>query len=208
MKAFFKIATVFVAISLLVSGCQVIKDIFNTMENVKRLQFKLADVSEFNIAGISIGKKATLSEFVMKDIALFTSNVLSKKFPVSFVLTINAKNPNDGKGGRPATKSTISAFPWDLYVNDTKTISGNISKPIYVPGTGQAIDIPIKISMDFFEFFSKYTYKELAQLALSIGGVNGTTSQIKLKAKPAITTPYGTINYPGQLTIMSKEWTN
>jgi len=105
-------------------------------------------------------------------------------------------------------KTSLSSFPWKLYLNDVPTISGNINKPIYVPATGESVNIPIRMKVDFLQFFKDKGYAELVSLALSIGGVNGTSSNIKLKATPTISTSFGDIKYPGELTIMNKEWTN
>ena len=108
----------------------------------------------------------------------------------------------------PATKSTISSFPWDLYINDTQTVSGNIGAPIHVPGTGESINIPIQIQMDFFQFFKDRGYKELGELALAVSGFENHKADIKLKAQPSVSTPIGSFNYPGKLTIVKKSWTN
>ncbi len=208
MKKFISIATLFVAISLATSSCEIFKDVAKTMQNISRLQFKLGSVNNVNISGITLGNRTSVSQFNFGEIATLTKNVASKKFPVAFTLVVNAKNPNDGTGGASATKSTISSFPWDLYINDTQTVSGNIGKPIHVPGTGQSIDIPIQVNIDFFQFFRNKGYKELGELALAIAGVNNYDADIKLKAKPSVSTPYGSIKYPGQLTIVKKSWTN
>jgi predicted small secreted protein len=209
MKKFMIIATLFVAISLVTSSCEVVKDVAKTMQNISRLQFKLGGVNNVNISGITIGNRTSMSQFKFGEIATLTKNVAANKFPVSFTLIVNAKNPNDGTGGSSkSTKSTISALPWDLYINDVQTVSGNIGSNISVPGTGKAIDIPIQIKMDFFQFFKDRGYKELGELALAISGVNNHEADIKLKAQPTVSTPYGPINYPGKLTIVKKSWTN
>lgn len=202
------IVAVLLTISLLTTSCEILQDIINTSSNLKRLQFKVDGVSNFKIGNTGISKKAEISNFGLSDIASFISNVKNKKFPVSFILNINAKNPNDGTGGAPATKSSISAMPWDLYVNETKTISGGIANSVHVPGTGESVTIPLRISFDFMEFFADKGYKDLVNLALAIGGKDGSSSKIKLKAQPVVSTPYGSIKYPGKLTIASKEWTN
>lgn len=202
------IVAILLTFSLLTTSCEILQDIMNASSNLKRLQFKVAGVSNFQIGSTGISNKDNISNFGLSDIASFVSNVKNKRFPVSFILNIDAKNPNDGTGGAPSTKSSISAMPWDLYVNETKTISGGLANSVHVPGTGETVTIPLRISFDFLEFFADKGYKDLVNLALAIGGKDGSASQIKLKAQPVVSTSLGNIKYPGKLTIASKEWTN
>ncbi len=182
--------------------------IYKTLVNISRLKFKLGKINNLTVSGISVEGKTKLSDFNAMDILKLSSSFAGKKFPVSFTLNVKAKNPNDGTGGYPSTNATIKSFPWKLLIDNKETISGNISRPISVPGTGQITTIPIQMNVDLLKFFGDKGYESLIKLALSVAGEKGYSSNIALYAKPTVSSPLGDITYPGELKIVSKQFTN
>ena len=182
--------------------------VYETFVNLTRLQFKLDKVSNFELNGINLSNKKALSDFNSQDLINISVMFSSGKFPVSFVLNVDAKNPNDGTGGYKSTDATIQSFPWRLLIDDKETVSGNISQPIFVPGTGEVTTIPIIIKMDLIEFFQSEGYQSLINLALTLGGKNRSTSRLTLYADPVVNTPLGNISYPGELKIVDHSFTD
>jgi hypothetical protein len=185
-------------------GCSV----FQTLVNVSRLKFKLGQVNNFLVDGISIQGKTSLKDFKAMDVIKLTASVANKSLPVSFTLNVQANNPNDGTGGYPKTNATIKDFPWKLYIENKETISGNLGHPVSVPGTGELITIPIQINLDLYKFFSDKGLEGIIKLAFAVSGEKGYSSNIALYAKPTVTSMIGDITYPGELKIVSKEFTN
>ena len=182
--------------------------VYETFVNLTRLQFKLGKVSNFELNGINLSNKKAMSDFSPLEILNISGMFATGKFPVSFILNVDAKNPNDGTGGYKSTDATIQSFPWRLLIDDKETVTGNISQPISVPGTGEVTTIPIKIQMDLIEFFQNEGYQSLINLALTLGGENGSTSKLTLYADPVVNTPLGNISYPGELKIVDYSFTN
>lgn len=190
---------IFIACLLSVlSACSILQ----TFSNISRLKFKIESVDDFLVNGIAVEGKSKLSDFDSFDVIKLSSVVSSGKLPVSFNLNISVINPNDGSGGFPASGITLKSFPWELYINDNKTISGNIAKPIFVPGVGIDEIIKLKIEMDLLEFFENQGLKEVMNLALKFGGRQGSTSNIKVIASPVLDTSIGDIKYPEPITIV------
>jgi len=187
-----------------VSNCSV----YETFVNLSRLQFKLGTVNNFQLDGIDLSNKNKLDDFNLQDILNISSMFSSGKFPVSFILNVEAKNPNDGTGGYKATDATIQSFPWRLMINNKVTVSGNIDKPVPVPGTGDVAEIPIVIQLDIAKFFKDKGYESLINLALTLGGKNGSASRLTLYADPVVNTAFGNISYPDELKIVDKNFTN
>ena len=187
-----------------VSGCS----IYETFVNITRLQFKLGKVNNFELNGIDVTNKNKLSDFNFQDVLNISSMVSSGKLPVSFVLNVEAKNPNDGTGGYKKTNAIIKSFPWRLLIDDKETISGNIEEPVSVPGTGEITIIPISIQMDLVQFFKDRGYESLINLALALGGKDGSSSKLTLYADPVVSTMFGDISYPGELKIVDHSFTN
>ena len=183
------------------SSCSVIKQ----MTNISRLKFKLNGVSNFTLSGINLSNKSSLRDFGPFDSAQLLNNFAKGSLPVSFVLNIEAYNPNNG-GGYPRQDLDIVDFKWRLIIDDVETLSGNIAKPISVPGTGETTIFPITIELDLYKFFRERGFDNVINLALAIGGKNPNLSKIVLKAQPTIQTPLGKIQYPNEIDIIDKEF--
>lgn len=181
--------------------------VYETIVNLSRLQFKLGNVNNFLLNGVSISEKAKLDDFSAFDIIKLSTAVVQGSLPVSFTLNVEAKNPNDGTGGYKKTDATLKAFPWRLNLDDKEILTGNISSPVTVPGTGDATIIPIQISVDLVKLFKDQGYESLINLALNLGGKGGSASKLTIYAKPTVTSALGDITYPGELKIVNVEYT-
>jgi len=182
--------------------------VYETFVNLSRLKFKLGNVSNFSLSGVDLTNKQRIEDFTTIEILKISSDFASGKLPVSFVLTVGAKNPNDGTGGYKRTNATIKSFPWRLFIDDKETISGNINSPVTVPGTGETVDIPFSIGIDLIPFFKDRGYESILNLALNIGGYSGSTSKLTLFAQPTITTSLGNITYPDEIKIVDFQYSN
>ena len=174
--------------------------------NVSRLKFKVGNVDDFKVMGISIKDKQKLTDFNPLDLIKLTSVVTKGELPVTFTLFVEAKNQNDGTGGYPATDITLKSFPAKLYIDDKLTVTGNIGSPVIVPGVGENKLIPINIDMDLMKFFKDRGLESIINLALNLGGQKASTSSIKLVTKPVIGTPIGDLEYPEEITIVDQKF--
>jgi len=198
------ILSLIIVIALIAIQCSV----YQTMVNLSRLQFKLGDVNGFSVMNIPISNKTSISDFTALDVINITSSVSQGKFPVSFVLNVDARNPNDGSGGYKRTDATLKDLAWTLELDGKKTISGRLDNPVSVPGTGDITVIPLRIDIDLKEFFAERGYQSLINLALALGGAQGSSSKVALYAKPTVSTVLGDISYPGELKIVDTQFTN
>jgi len=199
-----KLLLLSVVILLTSTSCSV----YQTVVNLSRLQFKLGDINNFTVSGINISNKKSLQDFNALEILNLTQAIATGKLPASFTLNVEAKNPNDGSGGYPKTNATLKEFPWRLEVDDVETIAGNIGTPVTVPGTGEVQNIPLTMNIDLIEFFGNKGYENLINLALTLGGQQGSSSKLALYATPTVTSAIGDIKYPGELKIVEQSFTN
>jgi hypothetical protein len=182
--------------------------VYQTIVNLSRLQFKLGDVNGFSLNGVSLSNKSKLADFNAIELLKISQAVASGTLPVSFTLNVQAKNPNDGTGGYTNTNATIRDFPWRLLINDKETISGGLGNPVTVPGTGEISIIPLRMNLDLVKFFQNKGYEDLINLALTLGGKTGSSSNLTLYAQPTVSTSLGPIKYPDELRIVSVQFTN
>lgn len=201
-----KIIPFILILLLALSGIQC--SVYQTIVNLSRLQFKLGEVNGFRINNIDISGKSKLTDFSVTDALALTTSFAQGKLPVSFVLNVDAKNPNDGTGGYQKTDASLKSFAWRLFLDEKETISGDIDAAVNVPGTGEITKIPLRINLDLMNFFKDKGYESIINLALALGGSSGSSSRITLFAKPTVSTAVGNISYPGELKIVDAEFTN
>ena len=196
-----KALIVILFVGVLLGGCS----LYKTAVNLTRLQFKLGKVSNFRLTGIDISDKSRLSDIGAVDVMRLSSALLNKNMPVSFILNVEAKNPNDAKG-YGATDIYIKRFPWKLLINNKETAHGDIQTPFKVPGTGGFTTIPIRVEFNLLKFFHDNSLNDVADLVFAIGGKKGSSSNLKLIAEPLLATSLGDIQYPEPITIINKNF--
>lgn len=195
----------FLIVSIFFS-CNVIKDVSKMVTNLQKCQFKLENVEGFKLAGFSLSKISSIKDFNVLDAAKLFQAFQSKKLPVEFTLNVAAVNPNDGTSGTAKSNVTLKSLDWKLLIDGVQTIAGAVNTPIEIPGNNQKTIIPLDMKLDLYEFFGTKGYESLINLALAIGGVNGSASKLTLNAKPTISTPFGAMTYPGEIQIIDKEF--
>lgn len=178
----------------------------DALTNIKRLQFKLGRVTGMKVAGVHISDKNSIKDFNVLEGAGLLSAFTSGKLNANFTLNVLAKNPNDGTGGSPKTSAVIKGLAWRLLIDDKEFINGNFTKGIDVPGIGQETNIPIEMSFDLLSFLKGEKFDNLMNLAFTMGGRSGNSSKLKLVVKPTVDTFLGPITYPGEITVIDKEF--
>ncbi|MCC7159395.1 MAG: hypothetical protein IT281_07645 [Ignavibacteria bacterium] len=204
MNKIYKVSllTIFVSIFFLNLGCSGVMD---AITNVQRLQFKLDKVTGMKLAGVPLSNIGSISNISLLDAANLLANFTQGKLPVEFTLNVLARNPNDGTGGTKITSAVIKNLAWRLFIDSKETINGNVGN-ISIPGVGQSTNIPIGMSFDLIKFFNDAGYDSLLNLALALGGKNGSSSRIVLKVQPTVETVFGPITYPGEFDVVDKEF--
>jgi hypothetical protein len=200
-----RIPAAFLLLGLVLTAwsCNVVKEMQQAAVNLSRCKFKLSRVSEFSIAGVHLAGKSNLTPGEgMRLLSSFGNGTL----PASFTLDVAAINPNDGTGGTLKSAATLTSFAWTLLVDNVETIHGDIASPIVIPGTGQEATIPLRMSLDLLTFFRERGYEHLVNLALNLGGASGSAARLTLRARPTIRTDVGPITYPGELTLVDREF--
>jgi hypothetical protein len=184
----------------MLAGCAV----FQTVSNVSRLKYRIHSARNYRVMGIELGDKKSLRDFNSLEILKLSAGLVRGNLPLTFLLNVEADNPNDGTGGYERTDININSFPWRLYLNDKETVKGDIESPVFVPGKGESVLIPIQIEFDAAKSFREKNLDDLLAFLLQMGGVKGSTSNLKLIARPVLGTPFGRIEYPDEITIVDK----
>ncbi len=199
----FFIVLFFCSFAFIQFGCTSVMD---ALTNLQRLQFKLGRVTNLSLAGINLSNISSISSLNLVDAANLVASFARGQLPASFTLNVLAKNPNDGTGGTKNASAILQSLAWRLLIDNKETVKGNIPSQITIPGVGQETTIPIGMSLDLLQFFQNQGYENLINLALAIGGRSGSSARLTLMATPTVNTVLGPITYPGEISIVDREF--
>jgi hypothetical protein len=197
-------APIFIFLLLVISemGCSA----YQTIVNLSRLEFKIDSIDNLELAGISLKSKLSINDFSTLETLKLSTSFVRNTLPLTFTINVDAKNPNDGTGGYPRTSAIIVSFPWKLFLDDKQTVTGNINSEVAVPGTGEATNIPITVTIDLVQFFKDRGYQGILNLAFNLVKESSTPSRITLYAQPTVGTQLGNIKYPKEIKIINLEY--
>jgi len=198
-KKYFILALVFAF-----AGCGIVKEI----TNLSRLQFRLANIESIKIGSVTLTNKTSIRDLSSLDVLKLSASFIRGNIPLEFVLNVEIKNPNAEKNASSKSDFKISSFPWRLLINGREAITGNISSPVNIPGNKDISYIPVGVKFNLVKFIKDKGYEGLIDLALNLARQKSSPTQLELFAKPVITTLLGNINYPGELKIISLNYTN
>ncbi|MFN3780682.1 MAG: hypothetical protein ACK4SO_00740 [Candidatus Kapaibacteriota bacterium] len=194
MENTFKLSA-FIMLMILI-GCQQIKNITHSLSSFSSLRFKIENVSDFMLSGVSIATKSSINDFSRVDALKIGNEIARNKLPVSFVINIAVKNPNTGFGGTKPIPVTIKRMDWVLFIDGIQTITSRINREFQFPATNEIGHLPLEVSMDLFDFFGNRGYEGLINLALYLGGLKSDPSKITIEATPVFSTPFGDFQSP------------
>lgn len=180
---------------MLAGGCASLRQV----AALHQVDFALDRVAEIDLAGVRIDGKRSFQDLSVVDAARIAAAVLARDVPFSFVAHVGAQNP--------ATNSVTARMlelSWTAYIENRATVSGGLGQEYLLP-PGETVDIPVRIQMDLWQFFSGQA-DDLFRLARAVAGTGEPTS-VSLKARPTIRTPIGPIHYPNEITIVSRHFT-
>lgn len=170
------------------------------------MQFKIRGITGMRIGTIDVASKTSLTSFSIQEALSLKNMVASKSMPITFVLTVDAMNPNSGVNGLKSVPLTLEDLQWRLLIDGRPTITGGLDRPLEIAGNNGTISIPLTVSMDLMQTFSDRDLQSLVNLACSLGGANGSTSSVALDALPVVSSPLGKLTSDKRVTIVDTEF--
>ena len=200
------IAALVMSVLFLSAGCRSISDISSSLVALDNLEFKLGGIQQMRVAGINISNVAPVSDLSVQDALSLTAAVQRRSLPVTFVLNVEARNPNSGGGSKRTVPLRLTGLDWKLRIDGVETVSGDLERPIEIPGSKDVVVIPLTVSLDLYRYFAEEGYDGLLKLAMALGGKQGSSARVQLDARPSVEAPFGSMAYPGRLTIIDTEF--
>ena len=192
----------FITLALLLFGCSAQR----LIEYLAKMKYKIHSVTDLEVQGIRIDNKSQLGDFSPSDLLTLVPAFGREKLHATFTLNLLVQNPNPTEPENDELNIEITSLPWELFLNDNKILTGDISEPIHLKGNIDEEKIPIKINMNVFELLDKSSVNEFLKIVLKFGGKNSTTSNLALFAQPEISTLIGKISAPKPIKIVDFEF--
>jgi hypothetical protein len=177
----------------LLAGCATLQQ----LAALRQVDFALLGVRDGRLAGIELSGIRSYSDLSAADLARVALGLARKELPLDFRVEVQAENPADNK-----VTATMIKLAWSLLLDDKETIHGVLDSSIAIP-PGQRVVIPLGMRLNLIEFFDGPA-QSLVDLAAAIAGVRADPTKVTLRAVPTINTPFGPINYPTPITIVSR----
>ncbi len=203
---FHSIIFVALACAVFLGSCSSLSNISSSLMSVKPLQFKIRSITGMRIGSIDIASKSSLTSFSMQEALTLKNLVAAKSMPVTFVLTVDAMNPNAGANGLKSIPLRLEDLQWRLLIDGRPTITGGLDRPLEIAGNNGTTSIPLTVSMDLMQSFSDRDMQSLVNLACSLGGVSGSTASVTLDALPVVSSPLGKHTSDKRIMIIDKEF--
>lgn len=179
---------------LFLSGCATLREV----AALRQVDFRLAGVDDPMLAGISLKDVRSYQDIGFIEAGRLALALASKDLPLTFTLKVRAENP--------ATNTVPARFvgmAWTLFLQDKETIRGTVDQDIVLqPGEPQ--DVPVVVGLNLIEFFDGGV-QDLVNLASSLTGKEGASTNIRLELLPTINTSLGPIQYPKPITVVNRQ---
>lgn len=178
--------------SLVVGGCATLQ----RMVALRDVTFAIAGVGGGQLVGIDLARIQEAGDVNPVDVARVAGSVAGGSLPLEFVVNVRAENPAEN-----SSAAEMIRLQWTLLLDDRETIEGVIEDRILL-APGDPTIIPVVVRLDLMEFFAG-TAPELLGLALRFAGADADVAEVKLRAVPTVDTPFGLIDYPATILIVS-----
>ena len=145
------------------------------------------------MAGVNVRNIAS-GQISATDVVMLASAITSKKVPLALNVNIGVKNPTD-------RNALLTTMDWALDIAAKEFATGSTNQN-YNINAKKTTTVPLGVSTDLYQLFSSTGVEALKTFASSFSK-DGTSSQLGLRVRPAISVAGQTIKSPSYIQIMS-----
>ena len=185
-----------VASSLALTSCTFLDNLSNNLSSIANLancEYSLQNVSNVSVAGVNVRNIAS-GQISATDVVMLASAITSKKVPLALNVNIGVKNPTD-------RNALLTTMDWALDIAAKEFATGSTNQN-YNINAKKTTTVPLGVSTDLYQLFSSTGVEALKTFASSFSK-DGTSSQLGLRVRPAISVAGQTIKSPSYIQIMS-----
>lgn len=170
----------------LLSGCATLPQ----NSALSKVKFSLDRISNVSLAGINLMDIQSPEDLNMFQLARATLALSRENLPLNLTLHLKSENPLANK-----IAAKLVRLDWTLVLDGRDTVSGSMNNDINLTA-GKVESIPLRLSLNMFEYFNEKSAMDMLDLALAFAGADGAIPQgVALKVRPTIDTIFGQITY-------------
>jgi hypothetical protein len=181
-------------LAALAVGCATLQEI----ASLRFVDFAIGGTSDGRIAGVPLDRVRSYSDLRASDLLQVVAALQARQVPLSFTLHVDASNPDSNQ-----VAARLLRLDWTLWLEDRETVQGRLDREFVLP-PGRTVDVPIAVELDLARFFEDNA-RDLVDLAAAVAGRGGSARNVKLTARPTVSTPLGDLTYPDEITIVSRD---
>ena len=169
------------------------------LKNLTKCQFRIATVTDIQLAGVSIQKVRRFSDLGIKDAAKIGAALAGGNLPLTMTINVDAKNGNK-------SVAAMNRLEWIAMIDETQILEGIVSQRIEIQPGGSAT-LPLAVTTNLRKVLGSMGKSEVLNYAMGITDQSDRPSRVALKLKPTIMVGKHPLEYPGWFTV-KREFTS
>jgi LEA14-like dessication related protein len=146
------------------------------------------------LAGVDLSKIVSVKDYSIEQTGKITKSILQGTLPLSFILNVEAKNPNQ-------KNASLNRLEYQAFIDNTRIAAGSVDEHIVIPAGGGIATIPLKVETDILDLLKKEPINTLLNYSLNLADNGKRPVRVSVKIKPWIAIGDKDVEYPGYLTI-------
>jgi LEA14-like dessication related protein len=189
-----KTAIIFTSILLLLSGCDVFKQIGGAYQ-LSQCEYTYHSVDDIQIAGINIGDGSRLSLSNLASIStILAASSKMQTIPLTLTLNMNIKNPNEAV-------AFLNSLDYAIEINDLEFTNGKIDIPLQI-NPGETQTMPIHMSTDLKQLMNRYSQEKVSEVINSFFGISAEQTRVKVNLWPKVLVGKTPVKSPAAIPVI------
>lgn len=193
-----KLLFIFLALlaALTFNQCDVVNQASQAV-NLANCEFRIRSVTDIQLAGIDVNRISNIKDLTWSDAQKLMVALTKSTFPLSFIVNIDARNPN-------VTTAGLNNLDYIVFIDDIQMTSGTFNQPISIPPNNGTSSIPMQMTVDLKQVLQGKSADAMLNFAMNLSGSGGKPTRFKVKLKPYIMVNGQPLSYPGYITVKTE----
>ncbi|MDR0547527.1 MAG: hypothetical protein LBG77_08135 [Dysgonamonadaceae bacterium] len=192
-----KIVTL-LSIALVLFSCDVVKDLGKQALGTYQLtqcKYEFNSISGVALSGINLQNITSLTNLNPLDLVKLTSAFAtsSGSLPINFTLNLDVSNPG-------AQSALLNGLDYVMEIDGRQMTTGSIAQRVQI-NSGQKTVLPINMAFDLKQVLSGQSLESIKNIALSLAGISGGSSNVTMKLQPSFIVGNQTLKAPNYIPL-------
>jgi hypothetical protein len=167
------------------------------MAALAKCEFRIQSVTNLRLNDVNVEDIKSISDLTIMDAQQLIRGVSGKTFPLNFILSVQARNPNSSVAG-------MNQLAWILFIDDIQMTSGSVNQPVTIPGNNGSAVIPVQMNLDLKKILNGKSGDAIVNFGFNLAGTGTKPTRFTIKLKPTIMIGNNAVVYPGYITVKTE----